>query len=57
MSGTIIKKFLGVLKLWKILGNICFPEQIFYRNQSLGATDICSEKQILSRIFYFLTTA
>ena len=37
MRGTIIKKFLGVLKLWKILGNICFPEQIFYRNQSLGA--------------------
>ena len=57
MSRTIIQRFLGVLKLQKILGNICFPEQIFYRNQSLGAPDICSEKQILSRIFYSLTTA
>ena len=41
----------------KILGNICFPEQIFYRNHSLDAPDICSEKQILSRIFYYLRTA
>ena len=57
MSGTIIQKFLGVLKLWKILGNICFPEQIFYRNHSLDAPDICSEQQILSRIFYYLRTA
>ena len=30
-------KFLAVLKYWKILGNICFSEQIFCRKQSLGA--------------------
>ena len=32
-----IYKFLAVLKQKKILGNICFSEQIFYRKQSLGA--------------------
>ena len=32
-----IYKFLAVIKLKKILGNICFSEQIFYRKQSLGA--------------------
>ena len=26
----------------KILGNICVPEQIFYRKQSLGVPDSCS---------------
>ena len=34
-----------------MLGNICFPEQIFYRKQSLGAPDINSNvptKMILS---------
>ena len=39
MNRTVIKKFLAVLKLWKIVGNICFSEQIFYRKQSLGAPD------------------
>ena len=37
MNGTVIKKFVAVLKQKKILGNICFSEQIFYRKQSLGA--------------------
>ena len=37
MHGTVIKKFVAVLKQKKILGNICFSEQIFYRKQSLGA--------------------
>ena len=32
-----IYKFLAVVKQKKILGNICFSEQIFYRKQSLGA--------------------
>ena len=32
-----IYKFLAVLKQKKILGIICFSEQIFYRKQSLGA--------------------
>ena len=37
MNGTFIQKFLVVFKQKKILGNICFPEQIFYRERSLGA--------------------
>ena len=37
MNGTFIQKFLVVFKQKKILGNICFSEQIFYRKQSLGA--------------------
>ena len=39
MSGTVIFKFVVVLKKLKVLGNICLSEQIFYRKQSLGATD------------------
>ena len=36
-----IKKIfiLAALKLQKILGNICFSEQVFYRKRSLGARD------------------
>ena len=37
MNGTVIRKFVAVLKQKKILGSICFFEQIFYRKQSLGA--------------------
>ena len=40
MHGKFIYKFLAVLKQKKILGNICFSEQIFYRKQSLGAPDV-----------------
>ena len=36
MNGTVIKKFLAVLKKETIRGNICFSEPIFYRKQSLG---------------------
>ena len=39
MNGTFIYKFLAVLKKKRILGNVCFSEQIFYRKQSLGAPD------------------
>ena len=39
LNGTVIQKFLAVLKLQKILGNICFSEQIFYKKQSLGAPE------------------
>ena len=34
----IVHEFLAVLKFRKILGNISFSEQIFYRTQSLGAS-------------------
>ena len=37
MNGTVIQNFLAALKLQKILDNICFFEQKFYRKQSLGA--------------------
>ena len=37
VNGTVIRKFVAVLKQKKILGNICFFEQIFYRKQWLGA--------------------
>ena len=37
LNGTLIYRFLAVFKPWKILGNICFSEQIFYRKQSLVA--------------------
>ena len=37
INETVTQKFLAVLKLWKILGNFYFSEQIFYRKQSLGA--------------------
>ena len=37
MNGTVIEKFLAFLKVWKILGNFCLSEQIFYRKLSLGA--------------------
>ena len=40
MNGTSIQKFLAVLKQTKILGNICFSEQIFYGKQSLGAPEM-----------------
>ena len=40
MNGTVIEKFLAVLKYQKILRNICFSEQIFYRKQSLGAPEL-----------------
>ena len=39
MNETFIYKFLAVLKKKKILGNVCFSEQIFYRKQSLGAPE------------------
>ena len=32
-NGTIICKFLAVLKQKKILDNVCFSEQILYRKQ------------------------
>ena len=37
MKGMVTYNFLAVLKWQKILGDICFSEQIFYRKQSLGA--------------------
>ena len=40
MNGTVIQKFLTVLKQEKILGSICFSKQIFDRKQSLGAPDV-----------------
>ena len=43
MNGTVIQKFLAVLKSKIILGKICFPEQIFYRKQSLGALAKCRQ--------------
>ena len=39
MNVGVIYKFLAVLKQKKILGNICFSEQIFCRKQWLGAPD------------------
>ena len=33
------RNFFAVLKLDKILGNICVSEQIFYRKQSFGAPE------------------
>ena len=33
MDGTFIYKFLAVLRQKKVLGNICFSEQILYRKQ------------------------
>ena len=32
MNEAIIKKFLALVMLKKILGNFCFSEQIFYKN-------------------------
>ena len=49
MNGTVIQNFLAVLKLQKILGNICFFQRIFYRKQSLGAPDYYCEKPICMR--------
>ena len=41
----------------KILGNICFSEQIFYRKQSAGVPEIgLSDKYILSLVFIHFTT-
>ena len=39
MNGTVIMKVLAFLNLQKILGNVCFSEQIFHRKQSLGVPD------------------
>ena len=38
LNGTVVQKFLVVLKK-KILGNICFFEQIIHRKQSLGTPE------------------
>ena len=43
MNGMVIQKILAKWK--KILGKICFSEQIFYRKQSLDALDQNCEKQ------------
>ena len=37
MNRTVNEKVLAILEYEKILGNICFSEQIFHRKQSLGA--------------------
>ena len=44
LNGTVIEKFLVVLKQKKILGNIfLFSEQIIHRKQSLGfAAALCT---------------
>ena len=39
MNGKVIQKILAILKYQKILGNIWFFEQIFYRKKSLSAPD------------------
>ena len=39
MNGKVIQKILAVLKWQKILDNIWFFEQIFYRKKSLSAPD------------------
>ena len=36
-SRVIIQKFLVFVEIWKILGNICSLEQLFYQKKSLGA--------------------
>ena len=38
-DGTVVEKFLALLKQQKILGNIRLSEQIFYRKQSLVFPD------------------
>ena len=40
MNGTVLQKYLAVLKKKKIQGNICFFEQVFYRKQSLSGPEI-----------------
>ena len=40
-----------MLKLQKILGNICFSEQIFYRKQSLGAPVKCGQPLVSWHVF------
>ena len=50
MNGMVIWKFLAIIKLWKILGKICFSKQIFYRKQSLGVADICYRQQETTQI-------
>ena len=37
MNRTVNERVLTILEYEKILGNICFSEQIFHRKQSLGA--------------------
>ena len=37
MNRTVNARVLAILEYEKILGNICFSEQIFHRKQSLGA--------------------
>ena len=53
MSGTVIEKFLAFSKLWKILGNFCFSEQLFHRKQSLGAP-LCIFKKKTSNKFHWV---
>ena len=36
---------ISALKLQKILGNICFSEQIFYKKQPLGSPENRKEKK------------
>ena len=36
-TSQLLPKHVVILKLQKILGNFCFPKQIFYRKQLLGA--------------------
>ena len=50
MNGMVIEKFLAFLELQKILGNFCFSEQIFYRKQSLGAPDCCSDRMYVNTV-------
>ena len=38
LNGTVIQKFLAILKLQEILGNFCFSEQVFGGKQSLSAS-------------------
>ena len=40
----LIQKGLAMFEQYKILGNICFCEQIFYRKQSLGAPEPCKSQ-------------
>ena len=56
-NGKVIYKFLAFLELQKILGNFPFPEQIFYRKQSLGAPGLCRHLIFfyLDEQFYFTT--
>ena len=39
-SRVTIQIFLVFVEIWKILGNICSLEQLFYQKKSLGASVI-----------------